>query len=70
MDPIDKTTNLQNYCRTCGNATDELISIFDDEGLGYELNVKISTYLNLQVRICFNSWFVDFGICSTDKNYL
>lgn len=43
------TINLQNYCRTCGNSTDELISIFDDEGLGYELNIKISTYLHLQV---------------------
>ncbi|XP_037027273.1 zinc finger protein 675-like isoform X1 [Bradysia coprophila] len=42
--------NLQNCCRTCGNSTEELISIFDDEGLGYELDVKISTYLNLQVN--------------------
>lgn len=41
---------LQNYCRTCGTSTDELISIFDDEGLGYELNIKISTYLHLQVK--------------------
>lgn len=41
--------NLQSCCRTCGNSTEELISIFDDEGLGYELDIKISTYLNLQV---------------------
>lgn len=53
MEKIDSNyrnnINLQNYCRTCGNSTDELISIFDDEGLGYELNIKISTYLHLQV---------------------
>lgn len=53
MEKIDSNyrnnIDLQNYCRTCGNSTDELISIFDDEGLGYELNIKISTYLHLQV---------------------
>lgn len=53
MEDIDtdqpNNIELQNYCRTCGTSTDELISIFDDEGLGYELNIKISTYLHLQV---------------------
>ncbi|KAJ6636986.1 hypothetical protein Bhyg_09712, partial [Pseudolycoriella hygida] len=43
------SVNLKNYCRTCGSSTEELISIFDDEGLGYELNIKISTYLHLKV---------------------
>lgn len=42
--------NLENFCRTCGNSSSELISIFDDEGLGYELNNLIASYLHVHVR--------------------
>lgn len=51
IDPKLHDKNLQNCCRTCGNSTEDLISIFDDEGQRYELDTKISTYLNLKVSV-------------------
>ena len=42
---------LQLMCRLCANTSDYLIPIFKGEGIDYQLQLKISQYIHVEVKI-------------------
>lgn len=52
---------LQDLCRICGASSDELNSMFDDNGSAYDFSSKINEYLPIRVR---KSDFLPQKICS------
>lgn len=52
---------LEDVCRICGASSDELNSMFDDNGSAYDFSSKINEYLPIRVR---KSDFLPQKICS------
>ncbi|EFN65928.1 hypothetical protein EAG_09233, partial [Camponotus floridanus] len=52
-----------HFCRTCANACDNLIPIFEDEGVEHDLPSKILKYLPIHVCIISKSDTLPLKLC-------
>ncbi|XP_044730893.1 zinc finger protein 70-like [Chrysoperla carnea] len=46
----DEVISVEMLCRLCGNRSEHLISIYEDEGLEYQLQMKINRHLPFRVE--------------------
>lgn len=50
---ITDEINFWQSCRICGNMRDEMVSIYDQNGIDLQLEEKINNYLPITVKLFY-----------------